>query len=356
MLQNPQSGYRYHFLKRSLFVRLRLLYLYLCHGVGLFGERFCGPGALCPASGRFGLPLHRVYEFVGEAGPKEGAEIEDISAGLSISVVKNALYKVIRATSAESLGRHIIVQGGTFLNDAILRAFEQEVGIEVIRPNIAGLMGAYGAALYARSLGLAQSQILDVEGLAHFSHETTERVCQLCGNHCKLTVNRFNNNRELIAGNRCERPIKSQEKNFINITYNAYRYKRDQILKRKSVKGKRGRIGLPMGLNIYENYHFWHPILTNLGYEVVRAPFGSRDLFLEGQATIPSDTVCYPAKMMHGSVTHLIQKQGCRRFFIPACPIILMSISAATIIIARWWPIIRRCCRPICRCCRKCAL
>lgn len=251
---------------------------------------------------------------------KEGAEIEDISAGLSISVVKNALYKVIRATSAESLGRHIIVQGGTFLNDAILRAFEQEVGIAVIRPNIAGLMGAYGAALYARSLGLGQSQILDVEGLAHFSHETTERVCQLCGNHCKLTVNRFNNNRELIAGNRCERPIKSQEKNFINITYNAYRYKRDQILKRKSVKGKRGRIGLPMGLNMYENYHFWHPILTNLGYEVVRAPFGSRDLFLEGQATIPSDTVCYPAKMMHGSVTHLIQKQGVQKIFYPCLP------------------------------------
>lgn len=251
---------------------------------------------------------------------KEGAEIEDISAGLSISVVKNALYKVIRATSAESLGRHIIVQGGTFLNDAILRAFEQEVGVEVIRPNMAGLMGAYGAALYARTLELPHSSILDAEGLASFSHETTERVCQLCGNHCKLTVNCFNNGRELIAGNRCERPVKSQDKNFINITYNAYRYKREQILKRKSEKGKRGRIGLPMGLNLYENYHFWHPLLTSLGYEVVRAPFGSRDLFLEGQATIPSDTVCYPAKMMHGSVTHLIQKQGVNRIFYPCMP------------------------------------
>lgn len=251
---------------------------------------------------------------------KEGAEVEDISAGLSISVVKNALYKVIRATSAESLGRHIIVQGGTFLNDAILRAFEQEVGVEVIRPNIAGLMGAYGAALYARSLNLGKSSVLDAAGLDNFSHETTERVCQLCGNHCKLTVNRFNNGRELIAGNRCERPIKSQDKNFINIQYNAYRYKRDYILKRKAEKGKRGRIGLPMGLNMYENYHFWHPILTKLGYEVVRAPFGSRDLFLEGQATIPSDTVCYPAKMMHGSVTHLIEKQGVNRIFYPCLP------------------------------------
>ncbi|MBQ5858471.1 MAG: 2-hydroxyacyl-CoA dehydratase, partial [Peptococcaceae bacterium] len=244
----------------------------------------------------------------------------DISAGLSISGVKNALYKVIRATSAESLGRHIIVQGGTFLNDAILRAFEQEVGVEVIRPNIAGLMGAYGAALYARSLNPGKSSVLDAAGLDNFSHETTERVCQLCGNHCKLTVNRFNNGRELIAGNRCERPIKSQDKNFINIQYNAYRYKRDYILKRKAEKGKRGRIGLPMGLNMYENYHFWHPILTKLGYEVVRAPFGSRDLFLEGQATIPSDTVCYPAKMMHGSVTHLIEKQGVNRIFYPCLP------------------------------------
>ena len=112
----------------------------------------------------------------------------------------------------------------------------------------------------------------------------------------------------MIAGNRCERPVKSQEQNFVNITYNAFRYKRDQILRRKSVKGNRGRIGLPMGLNLYENYHFWQPILTSLGYEVVRAPFGSRDLFLEGQATIPSDTVCYPAKMMHGlSLIHIYQ-------------------------------------------------
>ena len=248
---------------------------------------------------------------------KEGAEIEDISAGLSISVVKNALYKVIRATSAESLGRHIIVQGGTFLNDAILRAFEQEVGVEVVRPNLAGLMGAYGAALYARTLELPPSSLLNQEELENFTHETTPRVCQLCGNHCKLTVNSFQNGRELIAGNRCERPIKSQDKNFLNVTYNAYRYKREQILKRKSVKGKRGRIGLPMGLNMYENYHFWQPILTELGYEVVRAPFGSRDLFLEGQATIPSDTVCYPAKMMHGSVTHLIKKQGIDKIFYP---------------------------------------
>ena len=251
---------------------------------------------------------------------KEGAEVEDISAGLSISVVKNALYKVIRATSAESLGRHIIVQGGTFLNDAILRAFEQEVGVNVIRPNLAGLMGAYGAALYIKSLHHDNSTILNAEQLANFSHETSERICQLCGNHCKLTVNTFNNDKELIAGNRCERPVKSQDAGFINVPYNAYRHKRDEILKRKAEKGKRGRIGLPMGLNLYENYHFWHPILTKLGYEVVRAPFGSRDLFLEGQATIPSDTVCYPAKMMHGSVMHLIQKQGVNKIFYPCMP------------------------------------
>ena len=130
-------------------------------------------------------------------------------------------------------------------------------------------LDVYKRQLYARTLGLQQSQLLDAAALDHFQHETTERVCQLCGNHCKLTVNTFNNGRELIAGNRCERPVKSQEQNFVNITYNAFRYKRDQILRRKSVKGNRGRIGLPMGLNLYENYHFWQPILTSLGYEDV---------------------------------------------------------------------------------------
>ncbi|MBR6755677.1 MAG: 2-hydroxyacyl-CoA dehydratase [Peptococcaceae bacterium] len=248
---------------------------------------------------------------------KEGASIEDISAGLSVSVVKNALYKVIRASSKESLGGKIIVQGGTFLNDAILRAFEQEVQGEVVRPVIAGLMGAYGAALYIKGLCLEKSTVLSVEELKDFHHEASERICQLCGNHCRLTVNTFQHERELIAGNRCERPVQQGKEGKLDIPYNAYLYKRKQILLRKSNKGKRGKIGLPLGLNMYENYHFWHPLFTELGYEVVHSPFGSRDLFLGGQSTIPSDTICYPAKLMHGHVINLMEKQNVDKIFYP---------------------------------------
>ncbi len=247
---------------------------------------------------------------------KKGASVEDISAGLSISVVKNALYKVIRANSKEDLGHHIVVQGGTFLNDSILRAFEMEVQSEVIRPTIAGLMGAYGAALYAKNQKLSQSQILTAEQLKTFTHQVTNEICQLCGNHCQLTINQFIHGR-LIAGNRCERPLNQHTVVKETVVYNAYQFKRQQIQKRIAKKNaSRGRMGLPMGLNMYENYHFYHALLTALDFEVVRSPFGSRALYLEGQHTVPSDTVCYPAKLMHGHLEYLL-KQNLDGIFYP---------------------------------------
>lgn len=240
---------------------------------------------------------------------KEGASVEDISAGLSISVVKNALYKVIRANSKEDLGKNIIVQGGTFLNDSILRAFEMEVQAEVIRPEISGLMGAYGAALFAQKEGIDHSNILTQAMLENFSHEVTSDICQLCGNHCQLTINQFSNGHRLIAGNRCERPLAEAKVTKAEV-WDAYHYKRQLILQKTPLKNpSRGRIGLPLGLNMYENYHFWHCFFTTLNFEVVHSPFGSRNLYLQGQHTVPSDTVCYPAKLMHGHIEHLLQKQ-----------------------------------------------
>lgn len=250
---------------------------------------------------------------------KEGASVEDISAGLSISVVKNALYKVIRANSKEDLGKNIVVQGGTFLNDSILRAFEMEVEGEVVRPQISGLMGAYGAALYAKKSGLTHSGVLNAQELAQFTHQVSTRVCQLCGNHCQLTINTFSKGEELIAGNRCERPVKASSPAVAQEAlkeYNAYKYKRQLISQKPGQKGaSRGQIGIPLGLNMYENYHFWQAFFTALDIEVVHTPFGSRSLYLKGQHTIPSDTVCYPAKLMHGHIEYLLEHQVKRIFY-----------------------------------------
>ncbi len=180
----------------------------------------CETGALCEAPGGSGVPLHGVYEFQREAGSKDGATTADISAGLSVSVVKNAIYKVIRAPSAEDLGRRIVVQGGRFLNDAVLRVFEKELGVEVIRPDISGLMGAYGAAVYAREKGGTGHCKLTLQLLENFTHEVKVVNCGLCSNHCRLTVNLFGDGRRYIGGNRCEKPVthrKSDEKEDLNI-------------------------------------------------------------------------------------------------------------------------------------------
>lgn len=241
---------------------------------------------------------------------KDGASIESISAGLSVSVVKNALYKVIRTSSKDasvSLGKNIVVQGGTFLNDAVLRAFEQEIGRDVIRPNIAGLMGAYGAALYAKINANKSSEVLDKSALDNFTHEVKAISCGLCSNNCRLTVNSFDGGRKYIGGNRCERPtLNKNEKESKNCSI--YEYKLQLLNEYKLIKPQSpiAKLGIPMGLNMYELYPFWHTILTELGFEVVTSPMSNRKLYLSGQYTIPSDTVCFPAKLMHGHIESLL--------------------------------------------------
>lgn len=234
---------------------------------------------------------------------KDGATIEDISAGLSISVVKNALYKVIRATSADSLGENIVVQGGTFHNDVVLRAFEKELDRNVVRPNISGLMGAYGAGLYAKENSKEESTLLSLEELENFVHKSQAVVCGLCNNKCRLTVNTFDGKRKFIGGNRCEKPIKTKSN---KPKYNMFDYKLSRLEEYQPIKGDRGTIGIPMGLNMYELYPFWHTLFTQLGFEVIASPTSTRELYLKGQHTIPSDTVCFPAKLMHGHVDYLI--------------------------------------------------
>ena len=237
---------------------------------------------------------------------KDGATVEDISAGLSISIVKNAVYKVIRAASADELGKNIVVQGGTFLNDAVLRAFELELGRNVTRPVIAGLMGAFGAALCARDLGLEKSAILTPEQLQSFTHKATPTTCKGCTNHCSLTINQFDGGRRFISGNRCSKP-EGKKKLEMPDMFN-YKYKKLRSLCGCGTgDGSRGRIGIPFGLNMYENLPFWYALFTKLNFEVVLSPVSSRGIYLKGQHTIPSDTVCYPAKLLHGHVEALVE-------------------------------------------------
>lgn len=237
---------------------------------------------------------------------KEGVTVENISAGLSISVVKNALYKVIRVHSAEELGKKIVVQGGTFLNNAVLRAFEQEIGVDVIRPDIAGMMGAYGAALYANQMKKHEgySGILSYEELKEFTYTIKNVTCNGCNNKCHLTVNDFGNGRRFIGGNRCEKPVTNKAQDD---TLNLYEYKLQKLASFPEGEGERGTIGLPMGLNMYEMYPFWNTLFRNLGFKVKMSGFSNRKLYLKGQGTIPSDTVCFPAKMMHGHIQNLIE-------------------------------------------------
>ena len=249
---------------------------------------------------------------------KDGASVEDISAGLSTSIVKNAIYKVIRAASADDLGQHIVVQGGTFLNDAVLRAFEQELGRNVTRPVISGIMGAFGAALAARDLHLEQSTLLSAKALEKFVHTAKPATCGLCTNHCSLTVNSFDGGRRFISGNRCSRPLGEEPHRQPDLM--RYKYAKLRALHGKGKgDGSRGRIGIPFGLNMYENLPFWFELFTKLNFEVVLSPESSRKLYLKGQRTIPSDTVCYPAKLLHGHVEALVEA-GVDAIFYPCMP------------------------------------
>ena len=243
---------------------------------------------------------------------KDGASLEDISAGLSISIVKNALYKVIRTANARELGRHIVVQGGTFLNDAVLRAFEREIGHDVVRPNIAGLMGAYGVAVWIRDTGWGHSNVLSLDELNHFTQTSESARCNGCENHCQLNIIRFDGGRRFISGNRCERVVRGTKTDLPNLCAE----KRRMLRSLKQGSGERGTIGIPMGLNMYELFPFWNELFTRLGFRVLQSPESSHALYARGQMTIPSDTACYPAKMMHGHIEWLLE-QGVDAIFYP---------------------------------------
>ena len=252
---------------------------------------------------------------------KDGASVEDISAGLAISVVKNAIYKVIRASDPSQLGDNIVVQGGTFLNDAVLRAFELEMGRNVIRPSIAGLMGAFGVALYAKSraehIGQEKSTILSEGEVTELVHKVASSRCNGCANHCLLTINTFAGGRRFISGNRCEKPItKKQTNSAEDIDIYAYKQKLYEEYREDKGENKRGTMGLPLALGMYELLPFWHTLFKELGYEVVTSDKSSRALYISGQGSIPSDTVCFPAKLMHGHVENLVEK-GVDYIFIP---------------------------------------
>ncbi len=233
---------------------------------------------------------------------KDGATVEDISAGLSVSVVKNAIYKVIRAVSPKELGEKIVVQGGTFYNDAVLRAFEQELGADVIRPSIAGLMGAYGAALHC--MGRTQTGTLTAEALKTFRHESSSAVCQGCENHCRITVNRFADGGRFISGNQCQRALGNKAGTE---TPNLHEWKREALKALTPVPGPRGGIGIPLALSTYELAPLWHALFTALGFEVHFSKPSNRATYEKGQFSIPSDTVCYPAKIMHGHMVELLE-------------------------------------------------
>lgn len=249
---------------------------------------------------------------------KEGAPVADIAAGLAYSVIKNALFKVIKLTDASKLGDNIVVQGGTFYNNAVLRSFELISGREAIRPNISGLMGAFGAALIARERYEGQpSTMLSLDEMLKLSYRTTMAHCQGCQNHCRLTVNLFSGGRRHISGNRCEKGIQSEHKD--NQAPNLFEYKKKRMFQYpplKKEKAYRGTIGIPRVLNMYENYPFWAVFFRKLGFRVILSPFSDHKLFQLGMDSIPSESECYPAKLVHGHIEWLIKK-GVDTMFYP---------------------------------------
>ena len=256
---------------------------------------------------------------------KEGATIEDISAGLSYAVIKNALYKVIKIRRPEEYGAKMLAQGGTFYNEAVLRAFEKETGREILRPDIAGLMGAYGAAIIAKERALPEqrSSLVSAAELAKLRYEKSFRHCGKCANNCLLTVTEFTDGRRFISGNRCERgagvELTDADRPLKDIP-DLYRYKYKRLFSYRSLKAEeapRGMIGVPRVLNMYENYPFWHTFLTELGFAVVLSGKSDKKLFESGMETIPSEAVCYPAKLAHGHIASLLQK-GVTTIFYPA--------------------------------------
>ena len=244
---------------------------------------------------------------------KEGASVEDISAGLSSSIVKNAVYKVIRAKTPDELGEHIVVQGGTFLNDAVLRSFEMETGKQVVRPAIAGLMGAFGAAIFAKENAAEDgSTMLTKEQLDSFSYTSKCAVCKGCTSKCNVNILTFEDGSRFVSGNKCERGAGQKPRGD---EWNIYEYKYQRLLSCVSEndggryalnKKKRGKVGLPFQLATFEQLPLWTAFFKALGFEVSVSEKSSRELYFKGQHTVASDTVCYPAKLMHGHVESLL--------------------------------------------------
>ena len=252
---------------------------------------------------------------------KEGATVADISAGLAYSVIKNALYKVIKVSDATELGNHIVVQGGTFYNDAVLRSFERIADCQAIRPDIAGIMGAFGAALIARErYGGQETTMLPIEKINTLQYSTKMANCKGCTNNCRLTINRFSGGRQYISGNRCERGI-GKEKNANHIP-NLFEYKLKKLFGYAALtedEAPRGKVGIPRVLNMYENYPLWFTFFTKLGYQVVLSPVSTRKIYELGIESIPSESECYPAKLAHGHISWLL-KQGVKFIFYPCIP------------------------------------
>ena len=257
---------------------------------------------------------------------KEGYSVGDISAGLSYSVIKNAIQKVMKIRDMKVLGDHIVVQGGTFYNDAVLRAFELLVGKNVIRPDIAGLMGAYGVALLSQEQYEANkdmeyvSTLASIEDIDNLKIEASHVRCNGCENHCLLTINKFSNGTKHISGNRCEKGagIVSENKELPNLV----KYKYQRIFDYKPLDEKdapRGTIGIPRVLNMYEDYPFWFTFLTNLGFRVIVSEKSNRKTYEKGMESMPSESVCYPAKLSHGHIISLLQ-QGIKTIFYPCMP------------------------------------
>lgn len=253
---------------------------------------------------------------------KDGATIADLSAGIAYSVVKNALYKVIRLRNANELGNKIVVQGGTFINEAVLRAFEIITGKEVVRTDISGLMGAFGAGLIAKESYVSgtSSALLPLDQLERFIYSTESLRCSKCGNACLMTVSKFSNGAKFISGNRCERGAVDQHVYEERLDLYAYKYQR--VFQYKALtkeQAPKGTIGIPRVLNIYENYPFWHTFFTELGYRVVLSGRSSKEMYLKGMDSIASESVCYPAKLVHGHIEELIEK-GVKTIFYPSIP------------------------------------
>lgn len=262
---------------------------------------------------------------------KEGATISDISAGLAYSVIKNAMFKVIKITQASDLGRHVVVQGGTFYNDAVLRSFELISGCEAVRPDIAGIMGAFGAALIARERydSSKKTTMLSIDKILNLTYQTSMTRCQGCTNHCVLTINRFDGGRQFVTGNRCERGLGGTKKK--QDIPNLFDYKYRRLFGYEPLTADlapRGTIGIPRVLNMYENYPFWAVFFKDLGFRTVLSPQSTRKIYELGIETIPSESECYPAKIAHGHVEWLI-KQGIKTIFYPCIPYERKEVAGA---------------------------